>query len=169
MKKLGFRRCKSDSNLYCHSSKNLYVLAYDDDLLIVGDSELQKKFLEKLSKELLVKVADMKPDSQVSFLGRKLRHNGDSIDIFMPSDYVEDLLKIYNMQKANPAPNTGSSALKRIEDADSPLSAADHATFRTCVGKLLWLAFVRPDISYAVKELSRDLLNHRLLNHWQSS
>ena len=158
MKKLGFRRCKSDSNLYCHSSKNLYVLAYVDDLLIVGNSELQKKFLEELSKELLVKVTGhLKPDSQVSFLGRKLRHNGDSIDIFMPPDYVEDLLKIYNMQKANPAPNTGSSALKRIEDADSPLSAADHATFRTCVGKLLWLAFVRPDISYAVKELSRDV------------
>ena len=158
MKKLGFRRCKSDSNLYCHSSKNLYVLAYVDDLLIVGDSELQKKFLEELSKELLVKVTGhLKPDTQVSFLGRKLRHNGDSIDIFMPPDYVEDLLKIYNMQKANPAPNTGSSALKRIDDADSPLSSDDHATFRTCVGKLLWLAFVRPDISYAVKELSRDV------------
>ena len=29
--------------------------------------------------------------------------------------------------------------------------------FRTTVGKLLWLAFVRPDCSYAVKELSRDV------------
>ena len=94
---------------------------------------------------------------KVSFLGRKLKRNGDSIDIFMPQEYVEELLKLYNMQKANPAPNTGSSALKRIQDADSPLSAADHATFRTCVGKLLWPAFVRPDISYAVKELSRDV------------
>ena len=113
--------------------------------------------VEELSKELLVKVTGhLKPDSQVSFLGRKMRHNGDSIDIFMPPDYVEDLLKIYNMQKANSAPNTGSSALKRIEDVDSPLSAAD-ATFRTCAGKLLWLAFVRPDISHAVKELSRDV------------
>ena len=74
----------------------------------------------------------------------------------MPQEYAEELLKLY-MQKANPAPNTGSSALKRIQDADSPLSAADHAAFRTCVGKLLWLAFVRPDISYAVKELSRDV------------
>ena len=141
MKKLGFRRCKSDSNLS-----------------VVGDSELQKKFLEELSKQLLVKVTGhLKPDTQVSFLGRKLRHNGDSIDIFMPPDYVEDLLKIYNMQKANSAPNTGSSALKRIDDADSPLSSDDHATFRTCVGKLLWLAFVRSDISYAVKELSTDV------------
>ena len=158
MRKLGFRRCKSDSNLYCHSSKNLYVLAYVDDLLIVGDPELQKAFLENLSKELLVKVTGhLEPSKEVSFLGRKLKRNGDFIDIFMPQEYVEDLLKLYNMQKANPAPNTGSSALKRIQDADSPLSAADHATFRTCVGKLLWLAFVRPDISYAVKELSRDV------------
>ena len=33
--KLGFRRCKSDPNLYCHESGQLYVLAYVDDLLVV--------------------------------------------------------------------------------------------------------------------------------------
>ena len=49
----------------------------------------------------------------------------------MPSDYVENLLQIYNMQKANPASNTGSPALKRIDDADSPLSPFQ-------IGKVSW-------------------------------
>ena len=38
-------------------------------------------------------------------------------------------------------------------DANSPLTNSKHSKFRTAVGKLLWLAFVRPDCSYAVKEL----------------
>ena len=42
-------------------------------------------------------------------------------------------------------------------DTDSPLTDSEHSKFRTAVGKLLWLAFVRPDCSYAVKELSRDV------------
>ena len=128
MRRLGFRRCKSDSNLFCHSSKNLYVLA-DLDLLIVGDPELQKAFLDSLSKEFVKVTGHWEPSKKVSFLGRKLRHNGGSIDIFMSQKYIDKLLSLYNMQKANSAPNTGSSALKRTQDADSPLSAADHAHF----------------------------------------
>ena len=44
--------------------------------------------------------------------------------------------------------------MKRIQDADCPL---EHSKFRTAVGKLLWLVFVRPDCSYAVEELNRDV------------
>ena len=40
--KLGFRRCKSDPNLYCHESGKLYVLAYVDDLLVVGTEECER-------------------------------------------------------------------------------------------------------------------------------
>ena len=159
MSRLGFRRCKSDSNLYCHKSRSLYVLAYVDDLLIVGDAELKKEFIDALSKELLVKITgELKPNTEHSFLGRKLRHNGDSIDILMPKQYIEDLLELYSMDKVkNPVDTTGSASLKRIEDADVALDAKAHSLFRTAVGKLLWLAFVRPDCSYAVKELSRDV------------
>ena len=158
MERLGFRRCKSDSNLYCHKSRSLYVLAYVDDLLIVGDAKLKKEFIEALSKELLVKITgELRPNTEHSFLGRKLRHNGDSIDILMPQKYIEDLLELYSMSKANSVNTTGSTSLKRIEDADVALDAKAHSLFRTAVGKLLWLAFVRPDCSYAVKELSRDV------------
>ena len=96
--KLGFRRCKSDSNLYCHKSRSLYVLAYIDDLLIVGDAKLKKEFIDALSKELLMKIiGELKPNTEHSFLGRKLRHNGDSIDILMPKQYIENLLELYSM------------------------------------------------------------------------
>ena len=106
---LGFRRCKSESNLYCHKSRSLYVLAYVDDLLIVGDPKLKKEFIDPLSKELLVKITgELKPNTEHSFLGRKLRHNGDSVDILMPSSYIEELLELYGMSKSNIVNATGS-------------------------------------------------------------
>ena len=76
MKTLGFRRCKSDSNLYCHPSKELYILAYVDDLLLIGDAQKTKDFVDPLSKELLVKITGkLEPGTEHSFVGRKLRRN----------------------------------------------------------------------------------------------
>ena len=76
MMSLGFHGCRTDPNLYCHSSKELY----------------------RLPLELL-----------------------------------------------------------RNQSVPQPLNNADHKTYRAIVGKRLWFALIRPDISYATKELSRDL------------
>ena len=38
-----------------------------------------------------------------------------------------------------------------------PLASARHKLYRTTVGQLLWATPVRPDICFAVKELSRSL------------
>ena len=53
--KLGFRRCKSDPNLYRHESGKLYVLAYVDDLLVVGTDEMRKGLMSRLTEEVLLK------------------------------------------------------------------------------------------------------------------
>ena len=86
--KLGFRRCKSDPNLYCHESGKLYVLAYVDDLLVVGTDEMRKEFMSRLSEEVLLKeTGQLVPGTEHTFLGRRLRHNGDSIDVCMSQTY----------------------------------------------------------------------------------
>eukprot|EP00439_Symbiodinium_sp_Y106_P016692 s1580_g2.t1 len=158
MKSLGFRRYKSDPNLYCHSSKQLYVLAYVGDLLIAVDSEKAQEFIEALNKEFLVKVtANLDAGTEASFLGRRLRHNGDSIDVFMPQTYVDELLALHSMKDSNCVSTTGTASLKRLDDSDQALDKTEHAKYRTAVGKLLWMAFARPDCSFAVKELSRDV------------
>ena len=54
---------------------------------------------------------------------------------------------------------TGSNATKMALDADTALSPQDHSLYRTCVGKLKFLAPIRPDVAYAVKELASDLIS----------
>eukprot|EP00438_Fugacium_kawagutii_P026486 Skav202797 [mRNA] locus=scaffold326:708101:708889:+ [translate_table: standard] len=59
------------------------------------------------------------------------------------------------MKNSKPASTTGTTA--KPNHVPQPLCETDHKRYRAIVGKLLWLALIRPDISYATKELSRDL------------
>ena len=146
MKLLGFRYCKSDPNPYCHSSKQLYVLAYVDDLLIAGDSEKAQEFIEVLNKELLVQVtANLDAGTEANFLGRRLRPNDDSIDLFTPQTYMDELLALYSMKDSNCVSATGTASLKRLEGSDQALDKTEHAKYRTAVGKFNcyeWHSFV---------------------------
>ena len=44
---------------------------------------------------------------------------------------------------------------REIEDKVKELDEASHRRYRALVGKLMWLATVRPDLSFPVKELAR--------------
>ena len=61
------------------------------------------------------------------------------------------------MEASNPASTPGTATLKQSTNDDAPLDAQEHADYRRAVGKLQWLTDARPDISFATKELARDL------------
>ena len=154
--KLGFRRCKSDPNLYCHESGKLYVLAYVDDLLVVGTDETRKDFMSRLSEEVLLKeTGQLVPGTEHTFLGRRLRHNGDSIDVCITNIHWFDSGFVWNEECQTGCYDWFCDNCQ--ECSDTPLSPEEHSVYRTAVGKLLWLALIRGDIAYATKELSRDV------------
>ena len=62
------------------------------------------------------------------------------------------------MRNSKPVTTTGTATAHRTANATEPLSSEEHKCYRTAVGKLLWLALVRPDLAYGTKELSRDLI-----------
>ena len=131
-------------------------MCYVDDLLVCGTTERTKEFTDRLSQEVLLKVeGELKPQTSVNFLGRTLKHNGDSMDVAMPTAYVTDLLKLCGMENSKPSPTTGASTVSKIQP--EPLDGNEHKKYRAIVSKLLWLALIRPDIAYATRELSRDL------------
>ena len=62
------------------------------------------------------------------------------------------------MRNSKPVATTGTATADRTANATEPLSSEEHKCYRTAVGKLLWLALVRPDLAYGTKEFSRDLI-----------
>ena len=81
---------------------------------------------------------ELKPQTTVNF-----------IDITMPTAYVADMLKLFGMENAKPSPTTGTSTKPNY--VPQPLNNADHKAYRAIVGNRLWLALIRPDMSYATK------------------
>ena len=119
---------------------------------------MRKDFMSRLSEEVLLKeTGQLVPGTEHTFLGRRLRRNGDSIDVCMSQTYiVNSILDLYGMKNAKQVATTGSVTIVNTA-SDTPLSPEEHSVYRTAVGKLLWLALIRGDIAYATKELSRDV------------
>ena len=62
------------------------------------------------------------------------------------------------LQDSKPAPAPGTSALKTATaDQEQVLSTEEHAHDRRAGGKLQWMTYTRPDITYATEELARAL------------
>ena len=75
----------------------------------------------------------------------------------MGNSYVNNILQGANLQKATSAVTTGSNSTTPTPEQDELLDTEEHAHDRRMVGKLQWLSYTRPDMSFAVKELARSL------------
>ena len=92
MKNLGGIRMKSDPNLYYFPETDNYVLVYVDDLMIVGATP--DELFEKIAQQLLLRpTGELKEGSTQNFLGRKLRHTGQSIQLLTADGYIEEMLE----------------------------------------------------------------------------
>ena len=134
-------------------------MVYVDDLMVMG-RQPQLLFDQIREKVLLKSTGTLKTGSTISFLGRRLRHNGEGVELLPALNYIEELLEEHHLHNARPATTPGTKQLKaEIGDGVSELTSPDATMYRRAVGKLMWLTPIRPDINYSVKELSRQLTN----------
>ena len=68
-----------------------------------------------------------------------------------------DIVEKMKLQTCRASTTTGTHAVRKMDDFDSPLQPADHKLYRTFVGKLAWASPIRPDLAYPIKELAREL------------
>ena len=55
-------------------------------------NEMRKAFMSRLSEEVLLKeTGQLVPGTEHTFLGRRVRHNGDSIDVCMSQTYIDSI------------------------------------------------------------------------------
>ncbi|OLP95903.1 Retrovirus-related Pol polyprotein from transposon TNT 1-94 [Symbiodinium microadriaticum] len=158
MADLGFQRLKSDANLCFHPEYKLYLLCYVDDVLLFGAKAPCEHLFAKLQDHLLLrKEGTLQPGESINFLGRCITRREDSIEVSMPTSYVDKILEEYDLLQCKASPVPGNESLRQKIEAEEPLSAVEHRKYRPIVGQVLWLSSIRPDIQYAVKELSRGL------------
>ena len=142
------------------ADKEMWIALYVDDLLMAGHSELIEPFVKDISKEYVIRDLGV-PEV---FLGCEIHRSKDrkSIEIKCKK-YIESMTKkfgLLEMAKQKPCRTPLDPQAKlTIEDQSPKGSTVDPTLYRGYVGSVLYAAQTcRPDIAYAVKELSRFLV-----------
>jgi hypothetical protein len=154
LQKQDFRASDSDPCLYYNASRTVFLAVYVDDILVVSTTESQSHdFVTSMRARFTVTDCGVPK----TFLGIQLSFSRHILRLTQ-SNMIESLMRRYNL-----TPKHVSTPM----DADAKLVAEDNAEtkpdptmYRSKVGSCMYIqSSTRPDISFAVKELSRYLSN----------
>ncbi|XP_025636079.1 uncharacterized mitochondrial protein AtMg00810-like [Arachis hypogaea] len=154
------------SNLVCKLEKafplsTIYLLAYVDDILVTGSASNE---IDRLIVNLN-KVFTLKDLGEMSFsLGIEAERTVTGSLVLKQTKYIRDLLKRVDMVSAKAIPTPMISNLKLTTSGavfDEP------SLYRSIVGGLQYATITRPDIAFAVNEVSQ-FLHTPLEQHWKA-
>ena len=113
---IGFIRLQSDANVYMHREFAVYILAYVDDLMIIGLQIFIDKVLPLLKEKFLMKATGElnSEGAEVEFLGRRLIRQSDSIKFMSKDGFLDEEFKEYGLDKCRPASTPGSKLSRGI-------------------------------------------------------
>ncbi|CAA7051267.1 unnamed protein product [Microthlaspi erraticum] len=160
----GFTNSLADPSLFIlnRDSSLLYILVYVDDIVITGNNpRLLQHTLDALATRFSIK----DPEDLNYFLGIEAFRTSFGLHLTQRR-YILDLLQRCKMSDAKPVQTPMAAYPKLTLRSGSPLP--DPTEYRSVVGSLQYLAFTRPDISYAVNRLSQ-FMHAPTTEHWQAT
>ncbi|KAK9074377.1 hypothetical protein SSX86_006975 [Deinandra increscens subsp. villosa] len=159
----GFLKSHADASLFIYNRQGVhcYFLVYVDDIIVTSNSDaFIDQFVNRISSRFSLK--DLGTPSH--FLGVELIHTPQGL-FLSQHRHIQDLLERHHMDGAKPVltPLCSSQALT----LDDGSATVDSTPYRQLVGSLQYLAFTRPDISFAVNRLSQFMHRSTQL-HWSA-
>lgn len=147
---VGFSVSLSDASLFMlrKYGLTLYFLIYVDDIIITGNTtEGVSCIIQGLTLRFSLK--DLGPLNY--FLGVQVQYSGSGVYLSQ-SKYIIDLLADANMDGCKGMSTPMSSQGSLYENCGS---LVDDKVYRRLLGKLQYLSFTRPDISFTVNKLAQ--------------
>lgn len=167
--KFELKACDSDSAVYVllDSRGLLLIHLHVDDALVFCDSQ---KLLTEF-EHFINNAYDLKWTRKPTlYLGLKLdiAEDKSSIKVSQPQ-YVESVLERFCLVNCNPAKSPLPQRLSLVTGTPEEVEVAKDVPYQQLVGCLQWIASsTRPDISYAVSQLSR-FNSAWTLQHWTAA
>ncbi len=166
---------RSNGYTPANDSETIWILRKEQDVLIHGlyaddflhfsnRNAVYANFREQLKERF-----DIKTGPVDVYLGNRISVESDKFNASIDQTaYIDDLLAKFGLNDSKPVATPMVQRLSNLERGQS-VSKADHETYRVMVGSLLYLScWTRPDISFAVSELSR-FVSDPGVNHFQAA
>lgn len=161
----GLGKSKLDPCVYYAGKMELIVAIYVDDFLIFYKTERTLNEIKKFLSSTF-KMKDIGPAK--SCLGININQGDDYIELDQTS-YINDILDHYGMKDCKPMGTPSDTNQKLSVQTFSPEnSLVGQVPYQEAVGSLLYLTqATRPDIAFAVNDVSRFNNNHSDI-HWKA-
>jgi Reverse transcriptase (RNA-dependent DNA polymerase) len=157
MKRLGYRQSDADHIMFIQrkDEKICILIVYMDDIVLTGNDLAEMKRL----KASLAKKFEMKDLGELRyFLGIEVARSKKGV-ILSQQRYVLDLLSDIGMLRCKPA-NTPIDTNHKLSGERG--NQVEKGQYQRLVGRLIYLAHTRSDISYAVSVVSRYMHDPRI-------
>lgn len=156
----GFTRSSVDS---C-----VYLLLYVDDMLVASKSMQEIKILKK-DLGTVFEMKDLGPAKKI--LGMEITRNRKELRLELSQcDYIEKVLKLFQMEKAKPVKTPIGIHFKLKSATDKELKEQSEAMskvpYANVMGSVMYMMIgTRPDIAYAVGMVTR-FMGNPIREHW---
>lgn len=166
----GFEQSHEDYSLftYVNDKKNicLHILVYVDDFIIArNDISIIQRF-----KNYLHTCFKMKDLGKLKyFLGLEVARGPDGIFVSQRK-YALDIITECGLlgSKPSPTPTELNRKLVMADKTNSHTLLADPSKYRRLIGRLIYLTFTRPDLSYIIHILYQ-FMQKPLEEHWSAA
>lgn len=163
LKRYGFKQSYSDYSLFTlqNGETHINILVYVDDLIISGnDHDSIQEFKNYLSDCFHMKDLGVLK----YFLGIEVARSQEGIYLCQRK-YALDILSEIGALGAKPAGFPMEQNHRLMQSKSRLLD--DPESYRRLVGRLIYLCFTRPDLSYCVHVLSQ-FMQHPRVEHWEA-
>ncbi|XP_051133100.1 uncharacterized mitochondrial protein AtMg00810-like [Andrographis paniculata] len=160
----GFEKSPHDHCLFFKyiGAEILVLTVYVDDILLTGSSP---KLMDEV-KLYLHQAFTIKDFGEANyFLGLEIKLLPD-VMILTQRQYIFDILDDMNMLETKSTATPLPTGLKLSAKDGEPL--ADASRYRRLIGRLLYLNFSRPDVTFATQQLSQ-FTSEPTITHWRAA
>ena len=149
----GFHQSLADYSLFIHKQGSSYILAvvYVDDILLTGNNV---SLIDTLKAALHSAFSIKDLGEAKYYLGLEVSRSSDGI-MLSQKKFILDMLQSANLLDAKPLSIPLDQHVKMYDNDKSGRLIDNPLLYRSLVGKMLYLTFTRPDISYSVHLLSQ--------------
>ena len=158
LRSLGLRTSEVDKKIFV--GDQLCVMMHENAMMIGGEQLQQECFIDKLSACFPLEATQQLDDrTPLSFLGRTLEYNQaeNTMSLHLDPAFYLQLVRRYGLEDAA-SRSTPRDALrpKAPSRNNKSLDAERTKLYRQTVGQLQWSSLLRPDIGFAVQQLSNS-------------